>query len=617
MHDLGSFLDSAELETSQGERVEGLRKMLLAMARDVRVVIITLAERLHDLRRSKSLEEAQSQRLARETREIYAPLANRLGIWQLKWELEDLSFRYLEPEHYKQLANMLAERRSDREVFIQRVRAELQAALDEGGVSAQVYGRPKHIYSIYRKMQRKGLRFDELYDLRALRVLVASEQQCYAALGIVHGLWTPIPREFDDYIATPKENNYRSLHTAVIGPQGKALEVQIRTHQMHQEAELGVAAHWRYKEGGKQDASFEREVAWLRQLLEWGNEEGQVEDFLDRVRAEVFADRVYSLTPSGDVIDLPRGATPLDFAYHIHTSLGHRCRGAKVNNRIVQLTRPLENGDRVEILTSREERPSRDWLNPQLGFLSTNRARSKVRAWFNQRDHDKNVAAGRQVLDKELQRLGVDDVSTEELAKRSRFARVESFLAALGRGEVTSGHIASLLRNRLLPQSPEPPPVSDRVSRSSGDASDITVEGVGNLLTRMARCCNPAPGEPIVGFITRGSGVTIHRQDCSNFEQLRQSEPERVIEVGWSTQPVGRYPVRINVRAGELNAVLTEITRLVAAEGLQLNGVQTHAEQMENYRIELYLLVSGVQQLARLMDKLAGVASVDQVWRGG
>ena len=614
MHDLGSFHDSAELESFQDDgRAEGLRKMLLAMARDVRVVFITLAERLHDLRSCKDLDSIQQQHLAYETQEIYAPLANRLGIWQLKWELEDLSFRYLEPERYKELAAMLAERRSDREVYIQRVRAELQAALDEEGINAQVYGRPKHIYSIYRKMQRKGIRFDELYDLRALRVLVDNVQQCYAAMGIVHGLWMPIPREFDDYIATPKENNYRSLHTAVIGPQGKALEVQIRTHQMHQEAELGIAAHWRYKEGGKQDASFERKVAWLRQLLEWGGEDGV---FVDRLRAEVFADRVYAITPRGDIIDLPRGATPLDFAYHIHTGLGHRCRGAKINNRIVQLTRELENGDRVEIMTAREERPSRDWLNPQLGFLYTNRARSKVRAWFKQRDHDKNVAAGRQVLDKELQRLGLNDVKLEELAKQSRYARIEAFLSALGRGEVTSGHIASLLRNRLLPQYPEPPPPSEKKHRASGGEGDVNVEGVGNLLTRMARCCAPAPGDPIVGFITRGSGVTIHRQDCSNFEHLRKREPERVLDVDWSTEPEGRYPVRVNVRSVELNPVLAEITRLVAAEGARLRGVQTHTEEVDSYRTELDLQVSDVQQLARLMEKLAGLARVDQVWRG-
>ncbi|MBK1734233.1 GTP diphosphokinase [Halorhodospira abdelmalekii] len=618
VHDIGYFREVADFEGPiEGERAEGLRKMLLAMARDVRVVFITLAERLHDLRVGKHLSAEEQAQLARETMEIYAPLANRLGIWQLKWELEDLSLRYLEPQRYQELARLLAERRTDRELYIQRVRVKLQAALDEAGVRADVYGRPKHLYSIYRKMQRKGLRFDELYDLRALRVLVDDERACYAALGIVHGLWTPIPREFDDYIATPKDNNYRSLHTAVFGPEGKALEVQIRTQQMHREAELGIAAHWRYKEGGRQDAAFERKIAWLRQLLEWGREEGEAADFVDRVRAEVFADRVYALTPGGDVLDLPRGATVLDFAYQVHTDVGHRCRGGKINGRIVPLTRTLENGDRVEIMTSREARPSRDWLNPQLGYLYTNRARSKVRTWFRQRDHDKNVVAGRQVLDKELQRLGVDDISLEEIARRSRYQRLDSLLSALGRGEMTSGQIAGLLRDRLLPPPPELPAGSEAAKVASQAEGDVTVEGVGNLLTRMARCCAPAPGDAIVGFITRGAGVTIHRQDCSNFEQLRRREPERILDVSWSNAPAGRYPVRVHLRSAVLEATLTEASRLVGAEGARLSGVQTRCEAPERYRIDLDLQVSDVQQLSRLIDKLTGVAQIDEVWRGG
>ncbi|MFP4146537.1 MAG: RelA/SpoT family protein [Halorhodospira sp.] len=622
MHGIGNFRDAAELEEAiQGERAEGLRKMLLAMARDVRVVFIALAERLHDLRSARGLAEVQRARLARETREIYAPLANRLGIWQLKWELEDLAFRYLEPEAYMALAKRLAERRRDREAYIQQVARELQTAMDGAGLRAEVYGRPKHIYSIYRKMQRKGLRFDDLYDLRAVRILVDDERACYAALGIVHGLWTPIPREFDDYIATPKENNYRSLHTAVVGPAGKSVEVQIRTHEMHAEAELGIAAHWRYKEGGKPDAEFERKIAWLRQLLEWGREDEEG-DFVDRVRAEVFADRVYALTPDGDVIDLPRGATALDFAYHIHTNLGHRCRGAKINGRITQLTRQLDNGDRVEILTSREQRPSRDWMNPELGYLYTNRARSKVRTWFRQRDHDKNVAAGRQALEKELRRLGLEEVSTEEVVRRSRYSRTDLFLSALGRGEVTSGQIAALLRDLLLPQRPEAPAEwSGRGVRSrekeAAEEGDITVEGVGNLLTRMARCCAPAPGDAIVGFLTRGSGVSIHRQDCSNVEQLRQHEPERLLDVSWQRTPTGRYPVQIHVHADALDEPLNQITRLCGQEGVRLDGLRTHSEAAEGYRIDIDVRVSDVHQLSRLMAKLSASAQIESVWRGG
>ncbi len=623
MHGIGRFRDAAELEAAmQGERAEGLRKMLLAMARDVRVVFIALAERLHDLRTARYLPEAERIRLAREAREIYAPLANRLGIWQVKWELEDLAFRYLEPDAYMDLARRLAERRRDREAYIEQVCEQLRAALADAGLSAEVYGRPKHIYSIYRKMQRKGVRFDDLYDLRAVRILVTDERACYAALGVVHGLWTPIPREFDDYIATPKENNYRSLHTAVVGPAGKSVEVQIRTQEMHAEAELGIAAHWRYKEGGKQDAAFERKIAWLRQLLDWGREDSDEDgDFVDRMRAEVFADRVYALTPDGDILDLPRGATALDFAYHIHTNLGHRCRGAKINGRIVQLTRPLESGDRVEILASREQRPSRDWINPELGYLYTSRARSKVRAWFRQRDHDKNVAAGRQALDRELRRLGLADVGTEEVARRSRYARTDLFLSALGRGEVTPGQIAALLRDLLLPQRPEvpegPPERSRRPRARRGGDSDVTVEGVGDLLTRMARCCNPAPGDPIVGFITRGSGVTIHRQSCPNVEQLRQREPERLLEVDWRTTPGERYPVHIHIRTGALDGSLSEITRLCSNEGVHLEGVQTHAESADGYRIDVDAQVSDVRQLSRLMARLAASGRVEHVWRGG
>ncbi len=618
MHGIGHFRDAAELEAAaQSGRAEGMRKMLLAMARDVRVVLIALAERLHDMRTARWLAEDERVRLAWETRDIYAPLANRLGIWQLKWELEDLAFRYLEPETYQDLAQRLAERRSDRQAYIESVCEQLRTAMAEAAISAQVYGRAKHIYSIYRKMQRKGLRFDELYDLRAVRILVEEERTCYAALGIVHSLWTPITSEFDDYIATPKENNYRSLHTAVVGPEGKPVEVQIRTHEMHAEAELGIAAHWRYKEGGHPDAAFERKIAWLRQLLDPQREEEQDEDFVDRVRAEIFADRVYALTPQGDVLDLPRRATVLDFAYHIHTDLGHRCRGAKVNGRIVPLTRGLENGDQVEILTSKEPRPSRDWINPELGYLYTNRARSKVRNWFRHRDHDKNVAAGRQALDRELKRLGLDDMSTEEVVRRSRYARMETFLSALGRGEVTSGQIASLLRDRLLPDRPAPPRESPQ-GRGSPDerrGSDVTVEGVGNLLTRMARCCSPAPGDSIVGFITRGAGVTVHRQDCSNVEQLRQREPERILEVHWQAEPGARYPVRLHARVAVLDAALSEVTRLCGYEGVRLRGVQTSAEGREGYRVDMDVEVNDVRQLSRLMDKLTGGEHIELVWR--
>lgn len=627
MHDIGILREPGEGlrmhsdgeavagERGSGERIEGLRKMLLAMARDVRVVFIALAERLHDLRTADGLPDEQRQRLAHETREIHAPLANRLGVWQLKWELEDLTFRFLEPETYRDLASRLAERRRDREAYVEDVRERLERTLAQLGVEAEVHGRPKHLYSIHRKMQRKGVRFEDLFDLLALRVLVEDERSCYAALGVVHSLWKPIRGEFDDYIANPKDNNYRSLHTAVVGPAGKSVEVQIRTREMHEEAELGVAAHWRYKEGAPAtgDRDFERQLAWLRRILESADEHD--EDLIDRFRAEVFVDRVYVLTPDHDVIDLPRGATPLDFAYHIHTEVGHHCRGARVDGRMVPLTRPLENGERVEILTARDQRPSRDWLNPELGYLHTSRARGHVRAWFRQRDHDKNVSAGRQVLDRELRRLGVQDVSVEELARRSRHVRSENFLAALGRGEITSGRMAGLLRDRLLPERPAAPASGQRPGvGASGDAGDVTIHGVGSLMTRMAGCCAPTPGESVAGFITRGHGVTVHRVDCRNLARLAEQEPERIIEVDWSTRTAGRYTVRIGIRTDALDALLGEVTQLLSGEDVRLAGVQS-ASDGDGYRVELGLEVRDVGELSRVMSRLSGCPHAEDVRR--
>ncbi len=613
MHGIGRLHDALAAEEA---RTEGLRKMLLAVAQDVRVVFLALAERLHDMRTCRALPEEVSIRLARETRDIYAPLANRLGIWQLKWELEDHAFHYLEPDSYKELARRLAERRQDRERYVERVRVELLAALERAGIAADIQGRPKHLYSIHRKMRRKGLRLDELFDLRALRVLVESERECYAALGVAHSLWRPIRGEFDDYIANPKENNYRSLHTAVIGPEGKSVEVQIRTHAMHREAELGIAAHWRYKEGGRHDAEFERKIAWLRQILETpeGAEEHGDEDFLDRFKAEVFADRVYVLTPQGDVVDLPRGATALDFAYHIHTEVGNHCRGARSDGRMIPLTRPLENGSQVEVITAGNQRPSRDWLNPDLGYLQTPRARAKVRAWFRQRDHDKNVAAGRQALEREFRRLGVDDVNIEELAQRSRYSGLDAFLAALGRGELTSGQVAALIGDRLLPAQPAARPPVRPAREGKAEKSDVTIHGVGSLLTRMARCCSPAPGDEITGFITRGQGVTIHRSDCLNLARLIEQEPERVIEVRWSGAPERRYPVRIGLETDALGRVLAGITRVVGGEDVRLLGVQS-TESAGGYTVEVTVEVCDVAQLSRLISKLAGLPGAEDVRR--
>ncbi|MGB5541731.1 MAG: bifunctional (p)ppGpp synthetase/guanosine-3',5'-bis(diphosphate) 3'-pyrophosphohydrolase, partial [Gammaproteobacteria bacterium] len=515
MERIGDFQQSISSDSKQEHQAESLRKLLLAMAEDVRVVLIKLADRLHNMRTLQHLDSARQQRIARETREIYAPLANRLGIWQIKWELEDLALRYLEPEAYQSLAKQLAEKRADREGFIQRVIDTLGAELAKAGIKATISGRPKHINSIWRKMQRKHIDFDQVFDMRAVRILVNEEKDCYAALGVVHGLWRHIPREFDDYIANPKENLYRSLHTAVVGPEGRTLEVQIRTYDMHRHAELGVAAHWRYKEGSGFDAGYEEKIAWLRQLLEWKDEEHSAHDFVDRFKSEAFQERVYVLTPQGRIIDLPQGATPLDFAYAVHTEIGHRCRGAKVNGRIVPLTYQLRNGEQVEVLTTRQGKPSRDWLNTHQGYLVTSRAKSRVRAWFKHQDYEHNISGGRGILDRELHRLGVSSLPVDRIAERLGFRKADDMLAAFGSGDVSTAQLANAV-NDLVPQGEMLRPRSQRAARRTDDNLDegISIQGVGNLLTTMARCCRPVPSDPVVGYITRGRGVTVHRQDC-------------------------------------------------------------------------------------------------------
>ena len=606
---------------SEGKRAEALRKMLLAMARDIRVVFLVLAERLHDLRALGVLSADDQQRIARETLDLHAPLANRLGIWQIKWELEDLSFRYLDPTNYKRIARLLAERRVDRERFIEAMKTRMERHLAEAGLQAEVSGRPKHIYSIWRKMQRKGLGFDELFDLRAVRILVDSVPACYTALGIVHSLWQPIPREFDDYIASPKENDYRSLHTAVMGEGGRPVEVQIRTHEMHDQAELGIAAHWRYKEGRGQDPDFDARVAWLRRLLESAADSDSDGDFIDRFRAEIFEDRVYVMTPKGDVIDLPRGTTPLDFAYTIHSEIGHHCRGARVNGRMVTLTQPLQNGDQVEILTARHARPSRDWLNPALGYLNSPRSRAKVRAWFRQQDQEKTAQLGRELLDRELHRLGLADVNLDTLAARSRYERLPEFLAAIGRGDVTGGQIANLLRDRLLP--PEPASDEALLRRRSGTPAtpsapgdDVSIYGVGNLMTRIARCCQPTPGDAIIGFITRSEGVTVHRADCSNIQRLQETAPERLIDVSWSNGSGRAYPVDLVVEAFDRPGLIRDISSLLNNEGINVTAVNTRTDPDDQLaRMVMTVEVNDVDQLSRVMQRMSGLRNIRDVHR--
>jgi GTP pyrophosphokinase len=612
MERIGEFRQQEGLLHNDAEQAESLRKMLLAMAEDVRVVLIKLADRLHNMRTLRHLDRERQKRIAQETLDIYAPLANRLGIWQIKWELEDLSLRYLEPEAYQAIARQLAEKREDRESYIRDVIGILEKELADAGIKATITGRSKHIYSIWRKMQRKQLGFEQIFDMRAVRILVDEEKDCYAALGIVHGLWRHIPREFDDYIANPKENLYRSLHTAVAGPEGLNLEVQIRTYDMHRHAELGVAAHWRYKEGGGSDAGYEEKIAWLRQLLEWREEERTATDFVDRFKSEAFQDRVYVLTPQGRIIDLPQGATPLDFAYAVHTEVGHRCRGAKVNGRIVPLTYALQNGEQVEILTTKQGRPSRDWLNSHLGYLHTSRARSRVRAWFKRQDYEHNLGAGRSILDRELRRVGISDIPVEKIADRFRGRQVDEFLAALGSGEITTGQLAHSL-GELVPQEDTLKAREPRARRKAktGGMGGFDIQGVGNLMTTTARCCRPVPQDPIIGYITRGRGVTIHRQDCGNILRLQDGDRDRLIAVDWGLPDDAGYQVDILVEAYDRAGLLRDITALLANEKINLSGANTRTDAHDGIAyMNLTLEISDIGQLSRVLTRIGQLQNV-------
>ncbi|HET7593576.1 MAG TPA: bifunctional (p)ppGpp synthetase/guanosine-3',5'-bis(diphosphate) 3'-pyrophosphohydrolase [Rhodanobacteraceae bacterium] len=594
---------------------EGLRRLLLAIIRDLRVVYLLLARQLAEMRAAASLPEAQRRELAVRTRDIHGPLANRLGIGQWKWELEDLAFRYLQPELYRRIAKLLDERRADREAWIGRCVAALRDALAAHGITATVNGRAKHIYSIWRKMQRKGIGFGELYDIRALRVLTGSVADCYAVLGVVHALWPIIPQEFDDYIARPKGNHYRSLHTAVIGPDGKTLEVQIRTDEMHRGAELGVAAHWRYKEGGSGDDAYEARVAWMRKLLEARAEGEDDSALLAELRSELAEERVYLLTPKGEVIDLQAGATVLDFAYHVHSMVGHRCRGAKVNGRIVPLTHQPASGDRIEILTAREPAPSRDWLSLQLGYLNTASARGKVRAWFRREDLAANTAAGRQLLEREARRLAVPDEVIERLpAKLGRKGR-DDLLVALALGEIATAQLtrAMLEAQAPPPAAPAPPP---RPPRAPGQPGSLTVEGIGNLLTSLARCCRPLPGDEVTGYVTRGRGVTVHRADCVALARLRARNPERVIEVRWQSAPDRAYEVSIAVVGYDRRDLQRDVTNVIANSGARIVASETRSDRdVGEIAMHFALRVRDYGELSALLAKLGAVANVTDVRR--
>jgi GTP pyrophosphokinase len=618
------IIDTYKVATSVDDdqaHLEGLRKLLLGMAEDIRVVLIKLAERVQQMRELKTMPDAVRRRIAQETMDIFAPLANRLGIWQLKWELEDLSFRFLDPENYQRIAKLLDERRTDRENYINSVIETLNNTLKETGISGEVVGRPKHIFSIWKKMQGKSIDFHELFDVRAVRVLVDTVAECYAVLGLVHTLWQPIRSEFDDYIASPKENLYQSLHTAVIGPQGKTLEIQIRTHEMHQHSEHGVAAHWGYKEGGRHSDIYREKIAWLRQILDWKEEERDTKDFLDRFKSEVFQDRVYVLTPRGKVMDLPKGSTPLDFAYHVHTDVGHHYRGAKVNGKIVPINYELKNGEQVEILTSPQGKPSRDWLNPHLGFLYSSRAKAKVRGWFRQQDYEQNVIDGRNVLERELHRLGVADIGYDNLAKVFHFDKAEDFYASIGCGDITTSQIAGQLVGKVLPKSGDKGVfVSRRVGPRRRKAvvkeNDVRILGVGDLVTHIAHCCKPVPGESILGYITRGHGITIHRRDCHVIEKFGQTEPERVIEVAWQQGLEKTYVVDIHVRAFDRQGLLRDITEVLSNEHLNVTAVNTLTERKTNVaNMRLTLDVADISQLSGALARIERLPNVLEVAR--
>jgi GTP pyrophosphokinase len=593
---------------------EGLRRLLLAIVRDLRVVFILLARQLARLRAADRLDEAQRRSLAQMTADIHAPLANRLGIWQLKWELEDLAFRLSQPDTYKRIAKLLDERRVDRESYIATALAQLRGALAEAGIAADVAGRPKHIYSIWKKMQRKDGDFAALYDIRAVRLLVRDLPACYAALGVVHSLWPYVPGEFDDYIARPKGNHYQSLHTAVVGPEGKTLEVQIRTHDMHAHAELGVAAHWRYKEGGGGDASFERKVAWMRQLLDAKEEGDDDSALLAGLRTDLHEDRVYLLTPRGEVMDLPRGATVLDFAYHVHTDVGHRCRGAKVNGRIVPLTFQPASGDRIEILTAKEKAPRRDWLSAQHGFLTTHRALEKVRAWFKRVDLVANLSAGRAILDKELKRLALSNVELDSLPPRFNHRQLDDFLVALALGDISAAQVARALHEMIAPPKPAPAPALRPPKAGTKDA--LTIDGVGNLLTQLARCCQPLPGDAVMGFITRGRGVSVHRADCASLARLRVRDPSRVIEVEWGNRREQAYEVDVLVKGYDRKWLHKDITNVIASANAHLLAVNTRVDPVSGLAtMNFALRVTDYGQLSSLLGKLAAVPNVIEARR--
>ncbi|MDK2777648.1 MAG: GTP diphosphokinase [Pseudomonadota bacterium] len=603
-------------------QVENLRKMLVAMIDDVRVALIKLAERTSAIRAVKDGPEDKRRKVAEEVFNVYAPLAHRLGIGHLKWELEDLAFRYLQPDAYKKIARLLDEKRLARQDYIEEVVNRLRDELMGSGIKCDVYGRAKHIYSIWRKMNRKNLDFSQIYDIRAVRILVPELKDCYAALGIVHGLWRHIPNEFDDYIANPKENGYRSLHTAVIGPEGKVLEVQIRTHAMHEDAELGVCAHWLYKgtDINAKDQGYEQKIAWLRQVLEWHEELDDLPELADELRADINPDRIYVFTPEGHVVDLPPKATPVDFAYRVHTEVGNKCRGAKVNGRIVPLTYLLKNGEQVEILTNANAHPSRDWMYPEAGYIHTSRARAKVAHWFKLQARDKNIEEGRQLVLRELDRLDLVNESLTDIAKDMNMKTVDDMYAAVGAGDLRVGQIVHAVLKRADTEAPQRElPLSrkpEHAERAAQHPNDIYIEGVGNLLTQIAQCCQPVPGDDIKGYVTIGRGVTVHRSDCENLLHLEATEPQRVLQVSWGNRPSSTYPVDMMIQAYDRTGLLRDVSAVLANERVNVIAVNTLSNQGEHTAsMKITVEVESLERLARLINKITQLPNVVSVRR--
>ena len=604
-------MSNAQFRNQNPGQANNLRKMLLAMVADVRVVLIKLAERICIMRAIKFLKTSEAKLIAQETKDIYAPLANRLGIAQMKWELEDLCFFYLYNDEYKSIAKLLNEKRLERDARIDLAQHEINLMLEKANIKATVSGRSKHIYSIHAKMMRKNVSYHEIYDASALRITVDSIEDCYAILGAIHAKWAHVPEEFDDYISNPKPNGYQSIHTVIIGPKDKHIEIQIRTHKMHEEAELGVAAHWVYKEGKHNEGTgYEEKIVRLRQLLDWHKEIAHTDEKIDQFHDEIFEDRVYVFTPDGDIVDLQKGATPLDFAYRIHSSIGHRCRGAKIDNRIVPLTYVLNTGDTVSVLTSKTGSPSRDWLNPHLGYLVTSRARAKVQHWFNNQDQEKHIEIGHDLLDRELNRLSLKNVNLKKVADTLQFKTTDAMFASLGKGRLRLAQIINLIHE----EEPKDEILTTLRSPTKSSSKGITIEGVGNLLTHIATCCKPVIGDDIIGYITQGRGVSIHRKSCSNITHLSEHNQHRLIEVSWGLKANQQFSVDVAILADDRPNLLRDITTMFSNEKINLTSLSS---QLKNGQAEfrLTLEISDLSQLSRLLEKLNQLPNIHEAKR--